>query len=234
MHSAGGQNCSRDKRGCRPLHHEPGIDGHAARLDHGCRMRTDQQHNQVRIIAGIWRGRKLCFAPEPGLRPTPNRVRETLFNWLHPVIHGTRCLDLYAGSGALGVEAASRGAATVVLVDRDPQVVRTLREQLQMLAADQVRVVQADVGNYLSGTPETFDIVFLDPPFRENLLPAAIRQLESGGWLAPEAWIYVEAEQGWVPELPDNWELYRSKRAGQVGYHLVQRLPTGPATQSSE
>lgn len=197
-------------------------------------MRADPQHNQLRIIAGSWRGRKLCFAPVPGLRPTPNRVRETLFNWLHPVIHGARCLDLYAGSGALGVEAASRGAAAVVLVDRDPQVVRTLREQLQILAADQLRVIQADVGNWLSGTPETFDIVFLDPPFGGGLLPPAIRQLEAGGWLAPEAWIYMEAEPGLVPELPDNWELYRSKRAGQVGYHLARRQSVGAALQDAE
>jgi 16S rRNA (guanine966-N2)-methyltransferase len=197
-------------------------------------MRADPQHNQLRIIAGSWGGRKLCFAPVPGLRPTPNRVRETLFNWLQPVIQGARCLDLYAGSGALGVEAASRGAAVVVLVDRDPQVVRTLRKQLQLLAADQVQVIQADVGNWLSDNPEMFDIVFLDPPFREGQLPAAIRQLEAGGWLAPEAWIYVEAEQGLVPELPDNWELYRSKRAGQVGYHLARRRAAGPAVQDAE
>jgi len=192
-------------------------------------MKGDQPHNQLRIIAGSWRGRKLRFAPVPGLRPTPNRVRETLFNWLQPVIHGARCLDLYAGSGALGIEAASRGAAAVVLVDRDPQVVRVLREQLQLLDAGQVQVLQADVGSWLSGTPEPFDIVFLDPPFRAGLLPAAIGQLEAGGWLAPEAWIYLEAEQGLVPDLPDNWELYRSKRAGQVGYHLARRRPPVPA-----
>jgi len=196
-------------------------------------MRADSQHNQLRIIAGSWRGRKLCFAPMPGLRPTPNRVRETLFNWLGPVLRGARCLDLYAGSGALGIEAASRGAADVVLVDRESQVVRTLREQLQRLAAEQVQVIQADVGNWLAGTPERFDIVFLDPPFREELLAPAIRQLEDGGWLAPEAWIYLEAEQGPVPELPVNWELYRSKRAGQVGYHLVRRRPAGSIVQDS-
>ena len=192
-------------------------------------MNAGQPPNQLRIIAGSWRGRKLRFAPVPGLRPTPNRVRETLFNWLQPVIRGARCLDLYAGSGALGIEAASRGAAAVVLVDRDPQVVRVLREQLQLLAAGQVQVFQSDVGSWLSGTPERFDIVFLDPPFRAGLLPAAITQLEEGGWLAPEAWIYLEAEQGLVPELPENWELYRSKRAGQVGYHLVRRRTAGTA-----
>jgi len=192
-------------------------------------MKADQPQNQLRIIAVSWRGRKLRFAPVPGLRPTPNRVRETLFNWLQPVIHGARCLDLYAGSGALGIEAASRGASAVVLVDRDPQVVRVLREQLQLLDAGQVQVLQADVGSWLSGTPEPFDIVFLDPPFRAGLLSAAIGQLEAGGWLAPEAWIYLEAEQGLVPDLPDNWELYRSKRAGQVGYHLARRRPPVPA-----
>ena len=196
-------------------------------------MSADSQPSQLRIIAGSWRGRKLCFSPVPGLRPTPNRVRETLFNWLGPVLQGARCLDLYAGSGALGIEAASRGAAAVVLVDSDPQVVRTLGEQLQRLAAEQVQVIRADVGNWLDGTPEQFDIVFLDPPFHEALLAPAIRQLEDGGWLAPEAWIYLEAEQGPLPELPVNWELYRSKRAGQVGYHLVRRWPDGSIVQDS-
>lgn len=199
------------------------IDGQAARPDDACRMRADRPPNQLRIIAGSWRGRKLNFAPVPGLRPTPNRVRETLFNWLQLVIHGARCLDLYAGSGALGIEAASRGAATVVLVDRDVNVVHTLREQLQILGAQQVQVVRADVAGWLSGTPQAFDIVFLDPPFGAGLLADSIRQLETGGWLAPEAWIYVEAEQGLMPDLPDSWELYRSKRAGRVGYHLLRR-----------
>jgi 16S rRNA (guanine966-N2)-methyltransferase len=188
-------------------------------------MKANQHRNQLRIIAGTWRGRKLGFAPLAGVRPTPDRVRETLFNWLAPVVQGARCLDLYAGSGALGLEAASRGAAGVVLVDSDPLVARTLREQLRVLNAGQVRVVEADIGAFLRGPAAPYDVVFLDPPFREQRLPEAIRQLEAGGWLADPAWVYLEAERELEPPLPPNWELYRSKTAGQVGYHLVRRHP---------
>ncbi|MEN8204627.1 MAG: 16S rRNA (guanine(966)-N(2))-methyltransferase RsmD [Pseudomonadota bacterium] len=187
-------------------------------------MKANQAENQVRIIAGCWRGRKLSFAPVAGVRPTPDRVRETLFNWLNPVIRGARCLDLYAGSGALGIEAASRGASSVVLVDSDPQVVARLREQLKLLDASQVEVVQSSVEGWLSAPAEPFDIVFLDPPFRKNLLPDCIHALEHGGWLAADARVYIEAENSLQPELPENWELTRSKRAGQVGYHLARHI----------
>jgi 16S rRNA (guanine966-N2)-methyltransferase len=182
--------------------------------------------NQVRIIAGTWRGRRLSFAPLPGLRPTPDRVRETLFNWLAPVIHGARCLDLYAGSGALGLEAASRGARQVVLVDNDPQVAATLERQRGILGAHQVRVVRADVLQWLAGSASPFDIVFLDPPFRRQMLLPCIQELENHGWLSDKARVYIEAEKGLVPELPENWELLRSKVAGQVGYHLAMRRGT--------
>jgi len=187
-------------------------------------MKANQAENQLRIIAGCWRGRKLSFAPVAGVRPTPDRVRETLFNWLSPVIRGARCLDLYAGSGALGIEAASRGASSVVLVDSDPQVVTRLREQLALLDASGVEVVQSSVEGWLSGAAEPFDIVFLDPPFRKNMLPACIRALESGGWLAADARVYIEAESNLELELPERWELTRSKRAGQVGYHLARYI----------
>ena len=189
-------------------------------------MKSNQASNQLRIIAGSWRGRKLSFPPVPGLRPTPDRVRETLFNWLDPVIRGRHCLDLFAGSGALGIEAASRGAAEVVLVDDNPRVVENLREQLQILNATRVQVVQADVGSYLSTAPRAFDIVFLDPPFRESRLPECIHLLETHGWLAAEAWVYLEAEHGLALDLPDNWVLHRSKQAGQVDYHLARRIKT--------
>ena len=187
-------------------------------------MKSNQASNRLRIIAGTWRGRSISFPAVAGLRPTPDRVRETLFNWLAPVIRGKHCLDLFAGSGALGIEAASRGAAHVVLVDDDPRVAKTLREQLQLLKAVQVQVVQADVDDFLSGTPRAFDIVFLDPPFREGRLSGCILQLESRGWLADEAWVYLEVEHGLELDLPENWTLYRSKQAGQVDYHLVRRL----------
>jgi len=187
-------------------------------------MKLNKASNQLRIIAGTWRGRKLAFPPVPGLRPTPDRVRETLFNWLDPVIKGQRCLDLFAGSGALGIEAASRGAAEVVLVEDHPRVVETLREQLQLLNASQVKVVRADVGSYLSATPAVFDIVFLDPPFTKGRLPECIQQLETRGWLAAEAWVYLEVEHGLGLDLPGNWALQRSKQAGRVDYHLARRV----------
>jgi len=185
-------------------------------------MKPQRPANQVRIIAGVWRGRRLSFEPVPGLRPTPDRVRETLFNWLSPVIRGARCLDLYAGSGALGLEAASRGAAEVVLVDADARVVAGLHRQVALLGAQQVHVIQADVLRWLAGAASVFDIVFLDPPYRRAMLSAGIRGLEQHGWLADDALIYLEAERGLVPNLPDNWELLRSKHAGQVGYHLAR------------
>jgi 16S rRNA (guanine966-N2)-methyltransferase len=187
-------------------------------------MRANQRPNQLRIIAGAWRGRKLVFAPVAGLRPTPDRVRETLFNWLGLSVHGARCLDLFAGSGALGLEAASRGAAAVVLVDADPLVVRTLQEQVRVLDARQVRIVQASCERYLLGPAEPFNLVFLDPPYRQGALPGCIELLEQRGWLAPDAWIYVEAERGLELPLPANWDHYRSKTAGQVGCHLVRRV----------
>lgn len=178
---------------------------------------------QLRIIGGSWRGRKLGFAPLPGLRPTPDRVRETLFNWLAPVIRGARCLDLFAGSGALGIEAASRGAAECVLVERDARAVQILREQIERLDARQVRLIEADAPVWLAGDARPFDIVFLDPPFNAGLLPECMNLLESRGWLAPEAWIYLETGHDTQPDFPANWALYRDKRAGQVSYRLIRR-----------
>ena len=186
-------------------------------------MRANRVQNQLRIIGGQWRGRKLGFAPLPGLRPTPDRVRETLFNWLAPDIRGSRCLDLYAGSGALGLEAASRGAAGVVLVDRSREIIASLQEQVAMLDARQVETVQANVLQWLRGPPRVFDIVFLDPPYGQGLLADSIRLLEANGWLAPEAVIYLESEKDLQLDLPDAWQVYRSKQAGQVKYQLVQR-----------
>jgi 16S rRNA (guanine966-N2)-methyltransferase len=188
-------------------------------------MRANRAQNQLRIIGGRWRGRKLPFAALPGLRPTPDRVRETLFNWLAPVIQGSRCLDLYAGSGALGLEAASRGAAAVVMVDQAGEAVGLLREQLAVLGADGVNVIQADVLQWLRGPAQAFDIVFLDPPFRQRLLTESMSLLEAYGWLAADAFIYIEAEKDHQPDLPEGWTIYRSKQAGQVGYQLIRRQP---------
>ena len=180
--------------------------------------------NRVRIIAGQWRGRKLAFPDRPGLRPTPDRVRETLFNWLQPVIPGARCLDLFAGSGALGWEALSRGAAEVVMVDSDSQVVQSLKESGKQLAPQGLSVIRSTALDYLAGPAKPFDIVFLDPPFRQGLLTGCIHQLENSGWLAPHAWIYMESETSLqASTLPPGWEISRSKRAGQVSYNLAER-----------
>ncbi len=183
--------------------------------------------NQVRIGAGQWRGRKLDFPLIDGQRPTPDRVRETLFNWLAPVLPGSRCLDLFAGSGALGFEAASRGAAEVLLVERDARVSKSLREHQAQLNASQLQIVQADALQFLHTNARPFEIVFIDPPFGQALLAPVLAALVLG-WLAPSAWIYLEAERTLSGEalatlLPDGFELYRSKVAGQVGYHLARR-----------
>jgi 16S rRNA (guanine966-N2)-methyltransferase len=186
-------------------------------------MKRQPENNQLRIIGGAWRGRKLAFAPVPGLRPTPNRVRETLFNWLAPVIRDARCLDLFAGSGALGLEAASRGASHCVLVEQQHAVAQTLREQLGKLSAEHVEVIEAEVLNWLSRGAVPFDIVFLDPPFQLGLLQESIERLEQNGWLADSAWVYIESERGLELTLPKRWEWYRDKQAGQVSYRLARR-----------
>jgi 16S rRNA (guanine966-N2)-methyltransferase len=179
--------------------------------------------NTLRIIGGQWRGRKLRFADGEGLRPTTDRVRETLFNWLQPVIAGARCLDLFSGSGALGLEALSRGAGKVVFIERNPQAVKALRGNLELLQAGNAELHQGDALAWLHGEATPFDVIFLDPPFRQELLAPALRLLAEGGWVAPGARIYIEleSEQG-EPELPPGWELLRSKRAGQVAYHLAE------------
>jgi len=180
--------------------------------------------NALRIIGGEWRGRRIRFPGLAGLRPTPDRVRETLFNWLAPVVGGSRCLDLFAGSGALGLEALSRGAASVSFVEREREAADCLRETATALAPERVRVVHGDALAWLRGPAQPFDIVFLDPPFGSDLLPAAVGALEAGGWLAPHAFIYLEAPAAdGPPGLPANWSLHRSGRAGAVGYHLARR-----------
>lgn len=184
--------------------------------------RANQLPNKLRIIAGRWRGVPISFPPQTELRPTPDRVRETLFNWLQPVIVGARCLDLFAGSGALGFEALSRGAREVVCVDRDKNVVRHLLETSTKLRAEGFTALASDAIDFLEGTPSAFDIVFLDPPYASTVLSDALLQLAQG-WLTPQALIYVEAPaDGGVPAAPSGWSVHRSKRAGQVGYHLLR------------
>ncbi len=181
--------------------------------------------SQLRIIAGEWRSRRFSFTEEPGLRPTPDRVRETLFNWLSMHIEGARCLDLFAGSGALTLEALSRGAAQVLACDMSREVVTTLRGHLQTLQCERGEVLQKDALTLLTSTPAApFDLVFLDPPFHQDLLIPACTALETHGWLTPGAFIYTESET--APErlpYPANWRLHREKKAGQVWYSLWQR-----------
>lgn len=180
--------------------------------------------NQLRIIAGQWRGRRLSFPDLPGLRPTPDRVRETLFNWLAPVLPGARCLDLFAGSGGLGIEALSRGAAEVVFVERHPLAVRALRDNLERLHAHGARVEPAETLTWLRQPGQPFEIAFLDPPFGEGLLEPACVALEQDGWLAETAWIYLEAEaKACRLSLPAPWTTHREKTAGAVAYRLLRR-----------
>lgn len=186
-----------------------------------------QAGRTLRIIGGSWRGRKIRFPPVEAIRPTPDRVRETVFNWLQQDIAGACCLDLYAGSGALGLEALSRGAAQVVFVDVDQAVVRHLSQALALFGCDRGQVVGSDATRYLAGPPRPFDIVFLDPPFAAQALADTCRRLDQGGWLREGGLAYLEnpASAG-VPELPPGWSLLRSKRAGEVGYHLARRGPS--------
>lgn len=180
--------------------------------------------NSLRIIGGEWRGRRIRFPARGGIRPTPDRVRETLFNWLSAAVPGSRCLDLFAGSGALGLEALSRGAREAVIVEQNRENAAALRETAALLAPGRATVVQSDAIAWLRGPASAFDIAFLDPPFEGGLLEAALRGLEAGGWLAPGAFIYIEMPaKGGEPALPAGWILHRTGRAGAVGYHLARR-----------
>ncbi len=181
-------------------------------------------NQELRIIGGRWRGRKLRFPIVEGLRPTPDRVRETVFNWLAEPIVDARCLDLFAGSGALGLEALSRGAKQVVLVENSAAACKALREHVQTLATNDAQIMQNDVLSYMrqKNHGEPFDIVFMDPPYGHGLLAQGLALLVSNHWLHTGTLVYLEAEST-LPALPldENWELKRSKTAGQVGYHLA-------------
>ena len=182
----------------------------------------------LRIIGGSWRGRRLRFPAAALIRPTPDRVRETLFNWLGTRVTGARCLDLFAGSGALGLEALSRGAAHVTFVERDPAAVRALEATLADWGARGAEVVRGDALAFLEGRAQPCDLAFLDPPFAAGLLEEAAARLERHGWLADAARIYVEcAARAGVPPLPARWLPLKAKRAGEVGYHLYERGQAG-------
>lgn len=181
--------------------------------------------NQLRIIGGECRGRRLHFPDGKGLRPTADRVRETLFNWLQGELRGRRVLDLFAGSGALGLEALSRGAAQAVFVEQARSAAEQLRENLALLGLeDRSEVMQADARRFLERSAPPFDLVFLDPPFATQLLAQVSGKLESRGLLAAGAWVYLEQDSAreW-PKLPHNWQLYREGRAGQAVFQLMHR-----------
>lgn len=189
-------------------------------------MSSKRPTNQVRIIAGQWRGRRLPVLDLPGLRPTGDRVRETAFNWLGPRVIGARCLDLFAGSGALGLEALSRGARSVVLVEQSGEAMR------QMISAaenwpgiENAQFVQADAMQWLMGPAEPFDGIFVDPPFDADLEVAALKLIRQGGWLQPGGWLYLERPQGQErldEVLGEAWVLDRQKTMGQVEISLLR------------
>ena len=180
---------------------------------------------QLRIIGGQWRSRQFDFPMAHGLRPTPNRVRETLFNWLAPYVEGAKVLDVFAGSGALFLEALSRGAGSALALDLNSAAINSLRGHLLTLRCDNGQLLQTDAVRHLEQQPATpFDLVFLDPPFSQGLLLPACTLLEEKGWLAADAWVYTESEN--PPSslgLPGNWRLHREQKAGQVYYALWER-----------
>ena len=181
----------------------------------------------VRVISGRWRRRVLPVAGT--LRPTPDRVRETLFNWLRDDVAGARCLDLFAGTGVLGFEAASRGAKDVVLVERGREAAAMLEGAARALGADNVTVVRADACLWRPSAGSVFDIVFLDPPYSGPAPEVALDRLDRLGALAPGCIVYLETNRDPAGiELPSGWRFLRARRAGQVGYHLASRhLPAG-------
>lgn len=184
--------------------------------------RADPAPGKLRIVGGTLRGSRLAVPDVAGLRPTPDRVRETLFNWLAPTIGGACCLDLFAGTGALGIEALSRGAARVDFVEADVRLASLLRENLARLRQNAV-VHRGDALQFLADSDSRYDIVFLDPPFTLGLWAAAAQALEVSDRLQADALIYVESPVQEIPELPANWTLHREGRAGAVRFALYRR-----------
>ena len=175
---------------------------------------------KVRIIAGKWRGRKLDVIDSPGLRPTPDRIRETLFNWLQQEIVGARCLDLFAGTGALGFEALSRDASHVVMVESDAKIVESLKQHAQTLKSENHSIQLADGLSWLKQSAEPFDIIFLDPPFKQGYVEKCCDLIIQESLLKPHGLVYIESEKDLA--LPDGWQIKKQKTAGQVQSMLVE------------
>lgn len=189
------------------------------------KKRPPKRSGKVRIIGGLWRGRIIHFPPELHVRPTPDRVRETLFNWLANNLRNTWCLDLFAGTGALGFEALSRGASRLTCIDHSFEVIKHLKKTAQILKRPDIEIINADIpyAGFKFRTP--FDIVFIDPPFYRNLVDSTIKWLEEEKILNPGAIIYIEHETGLkLNSIPTNWHLLKNEIAGQVNYQLFQKI----------
>lgn len=187
--------------------------------------RPERPLGEVRVIGGLWRGRKLPVLNAEGLRPTTDRIKETLFNWLMNDIAGSRCLDCFAGSGSLGIEALSRQAQAVVFLEKFAEAAKLLTKNLQTVKTEKGQVVQTDSLQYLAqkNPHAPFDIIFIDPPFQQNLVAPVLTHLAQNGWLADNALIYVETEKTHPPlTLPEHWHILKEKTAGQVTSRLIQ------------
>jgi len=185
--------------------------------------RKKQQQNNVRIIAGQWRGRKIDFTDSEGLRPTPDRVRETLFNWLQTIIPGSVCIDCFAGSGALGFEAASRGAKKITLIETSHAVVTQLKRNRGKLAAENIEIISDSAEGWLQNNPAEADIIFLDPPFASNLLQTTLNIIGDINIVRPDGVIYLEYPEKTKPVIPHGWQWCRQKKSGEVSYGLLER-----------
>ena len=186
---------------------------------------TSKAMGEVRVIAGLWRGRKLPVLNAEGLRPTTDRVKETLFNWLMMDVANARCLDCFAGSGSLGIEALSRQAQAVVFLEKFANAAQQLKKNLASLKTDKGTVINTDTLTYLSqkNSTEPFEIIFIDPPFHHNLVPQVLTLLQQNNWLAENALIYVETEKNHPPLLlAENWQIIKEKSAGIVTSRLIQ------------
>jgi 16S rRNA (guanine966-N2)-methyltransferase len=184
--------------------------------------KSNSKSGQFRIIGGQWKGRKLKFFEVEGLRPSLDRIRETLFNWLQTEIRGARCLDLFAGSGAIGIEALSRGATSVDFVELNKKAARQLESNIGLLQADDGNLHHQDAKQFLSQEHQPYDIVFLDPPFHTGLAQEIVGQLAQTNLLAEGALVYLEIEQNLEIDIPDHWELLKDKKAGQLQYRLYR------------
>jgi 16S rRNA (guanine(966)-N(2))-methyltransferase RsmD len=177
-------------------------------------------NNSVRISAGQWRSRLLRFPDAEGLRPTPDRVRQTVFNWLRQDLSGLTCLDLFAGTGVMGFESLSRGAQQVVMVESNRQVYQALNSNQQALSAQQARILHMDALQFLASSSDRFDVIFLDPPYHQQWLAKLLPLMHDH--LKPDGLLYVEAEHS--VQDPEGWQVIKKGRAGHVMYHLLKAL----------